>query len=66
MDDGLASRKRRLTLLDPTFHYIGIGGCLHRDYGVVTVIVLAEDAISLGSYFFNIVSANENGTLIKR
>lgn len=47
IDDGLASRKRRSTLLDPTFHYIGIGTAMHETQGAVTVIVLAEDVVSL-------------------
>jgi uncharacterized protein YkwD len=50
IDDGLASRKRRRTLLDPAFRYIGIGTALHETYGVVTVIVLAEDVVSLGKF----------------
>lgn len=29
IDDGLSSRKRRKTLLDPSFHYIGIASSLH-------------------------------------
>lgn len=51
IDDGLASRKRRNTLLNSQFQYIGIGTSLHSVHGVVTVIVLAEDVISLGTYF---------------
>jgi len=53
MDDDLASRKRRLTLLDPKFNYIGIGSRLHKEHGIVTVIVLAEEATSLGIKFIN-------------
>ena len=30
IDDGLVSRKRRNTLLDPVFKYIGIGSCYHE------------------------------------
>lgn len=41
IDDGLASRKRRHTLLDPGFHYIGVGSYMHETYDVVTVIILA-------------------------
>lgn len=48
LDDGLASRKRRDTLLDPIYNFIGIGSCLHETQGFVTVIILAEDVISLG------------------
>lgn len=48
VDDGLTSRKRRNTILNPTFKYVGIGTALHSQYGVVTVIILAEDVISLG------------------
>ena len=48
-DDGLASRKRRNTVLNPVFRYVGIGTALHGVYGVVTVIVLAEEVISLGT-----------------
>lgn len=48
IDDGLASRKRRRTLLDPAFQYIGIGTALHEAYGVVTVVIVAEDVVSLG------------------
>lgn len=51
VDDGLTSRKRRNTLLNPIFKYVGIGTVLHSQYGVVTVIVLAEDVISLGKQF---------------
>ena len=43
IDDGLTSRKRRRTLLDPEFQYIGIGSYMHETHGVVTVIILAED-----------------------
>jgi len=42
------SRKRRLTLLDPIYSFIGIGCSYHPTYGYVTVIVMAEDVISLG------------------
>lgn len=42
IDDGLASRKRRRMLLDPTFKYIGIGTAKHINYGTITVILLAE------------------------
>lgn len=59
IDDGLASRKRRSTLLDPAFHYIGIGTSLHEAQGVVTVIVLAEDVISL-------VAPGKDGYYFKR
>ena len=48
IDDGLGSRKRRSTVLDPIYQYIGIGTALHSVYGSVTVIVLAEDMVSLG------------------
>lgn len=48
IDDGLTSRKRRNTLLNPAFKYAGIGTALHSQFGVVTVIILAEDVISLG------------------
>lgn len=41
IDDGLTSRKRRLTLLDPAFKYVGVGSYMHETYDVVTVIVLA-------------------------
>lgn len=51
IDDGLASRKRRNILLNPQFQYIGIGTSLHNVHGVITVIVLAEDVISLGTGF---------------
>ena len=47
IDDGLTSRKRRATLLDPAFQYIGIGTSMHRTQGIVTVIILAEDSESL-------------------
>lgn len=47
IDDGLASRKRRKTLLDPAFQYIGIGCSLHSKHEVVTVIILAEEVVSL-------------------
>jgi uncharacterized protein YkwD len=53
IDDGLSSRKRRLTLLNPVFNYIGIGCCLHKVHGFVTVIVLAEDVVSLGNFVVN-------------
>ena len=43
IDDGLASRKRRSTLLNPEFRYVGIGSYMHEIHGVVTVIILAED-----------------------
>ena len=48
IDDGLASRKRRNTLLDPDFRFVGIGTNFHRVHGFVTVIILAEDFNSLG------------------
>lgn len=57
IDDGLTSRKRRKTLLDPIYNYVGIGTSYHEKYGTVTVIILAEDVISLvmpgdeGNYF---------------
>lgn len=47
IDDGLASRKRRKTLLDPIYNYVGIGTSYHEKYGTVTVVILAEDIISL-------------------
>ncbi len=47
IDDGLASRKRRHTILDPSYHYIGIGSCHHSVHDYVTVIVLAENVTSL-------------------
>jgi uncharacterized protein YkwD len=50
IDDGLASRKRRNTILNPVFKYIGIGTALHSVYGVVTVVVLAEEVVSLGRF----------------
>jgi uncharacterized protein YkwD len=49
IDDGLTSRKRRLTLLDPEFKFIGIGSYMHETHGVVTVIILAEDVVSLAA-----------------
>ncbi len=48
IDDGLGSRKRRSTIFDPIYQYIGIGTALHSTYGTVTVVVLAEDTASLG------------------
>ena len=48
IDDGLGSRKRRATLLDPVYQYAGVGTALHSQFGVVVVIVLAEDVVSLG------------------
>ena len=53
IDDGLASRKRRNTLLDSTFNYIGIGSSYHESQEACTVIILAEDIISLGTYLFS-------------
>jgi uncharacterized protein YkwD len=53
IDDGLASRKRRNTILNPAFQCIGIGTSLHSTYGVVTVLVLAENVISLGKLVLN-------------
>lgn len=41
MDDGLASRKRRRMLMDPQYHYVGVGSAPHQTYGSVTVILLA-------------------------
>ena len=29
IDDGLVSRKRRNTLLDPIYKYVGVGSCFH-------------------------------------
>ncbi len=49
IDDGLASRKRRNTIMDPIYNYIGIGSSYHSQYDTVTVIILAEDAVSLGN-----------------
>lgn len=43
LDDGLASRKRRRMLLDPTFKYIGVGTANHSFCGTITVILLAEN-----------------------
>ena len=51
IDDGLISRKRRNTLLDPIFNYIGVGTSYHEKTGACTVIILAEDIISLGNFF---------------
>lgn len=51
MDDGLVSRKRRTTLLDPIYKYVGIGTSFHEKYGTVTVIILAEDVLSLGKLY---------------
>lgn len=51
IDDGLTSRKRRASLLDPIYKYVGVGCCLHKTHGFVTVIVLAEDVVSLGTLF---------------
>lgn len=42
------SRKRRNTLMDPIFKYIGIGTSYHESHEACTVIILAEDIISLG------------------
>lgn len=49
IDDGLVSRKRRKTLLDPIYNYVGIGTSFHEKYGTVSVLILAEDVISLVS-----------------
>jgi hypothetical protein len=59
IDDGLSSRKRRKTLLDPVFQYIGIGCCLHSTHEVITVIVLAEEVTSL-------VAPGKEGFYIRR
>jgi uncharacterized protein YkwD len=59
IDDGLVSRKRRRTLLDPVYNYIGVGTSFHDKYGIVTVIILAEDVISL-------VTPGDEGNYIRR
>ena len=59
IDDGLASRKRRSTLLNPEFRYVGIGSYMHEIHGVVTVIILAEDVQSL-------VAPGKDGFFMKR
>lgn len=41
IDDGLSSRKRRNTLLDPIFKYVGIGCSYHEKLEACTVIILA-------------------------
>ena len=44
-------------MLDPIYNYVGIATSFHEKYGTVTVIILAEDVISLvtpgdeGNYF---------------
>ena len=35
--------------MDPIFNYIGIGTSYHEKYEACTVIILAEDIISLGT-----------------
>ena len=47
LDDGLASRKRRRMLLDPRYHFIGVGTAKHKDYDHIHVILLAEEVIDL-------------------
>ena len=42
VDDGLATRRRRRTLLDEKYRYIGIATAKHSIYGYATVILLAE------------------------
>lgn len=56
VDDGLATRKRRRNLLDPSYHHIGIGVAPHSIYGYITVIILAE-MVTEGADL-----ANKNGT----
>lgn len=41
IDDGLMSRKRRRMLLDPIYHYIGVGQAKHSTQGSIVVILLA-------------------------
>ena len=46
-------------MLDPIYNYIGVGTSFHDKYGIVTVIILAEDVISL-------VSPGDEGNYIRR
>ena len=47
MDDGLATRKRRRMLLDPSYRYIGFGSAPHTLYGTINVILLAQKVTPL-------------------
>ena len=53
IDDGLGSRKRRGTILDPIYQYVGIGTALHSQFGTVVVVTMAEDVSSLGTAIVN-------------
>ena len=43
MDDGLATRSRRRMLLDRGYSHIGVGCAWHKQYEVITVILLTEN-----------------------
>jgi len=46
LDDGMVTRKRRKVLLNPDYRYIGIATAKHAVYGIITVILLAENITS--------------------
>jgi hypothetical protein len=52
IDDGLESRKRRRSLLDPRYKYIGIASNIHNKFDFCTVIILADNISELSIKIF--------------